>query len=196
MWGCGPWGPDGMGCPAERPLSGDACTLPNQYCTYGGYCGVEVGPDMLCQNGYWRQAGQNGSCTIRQCGSAGAMACGGPTGATCGPSEWCSFPDGSCGAGNEQGQCRLFVSIDNPQCGTSPVCGCDGRAYCAAWAAHLGGTDTSNSQSCIGDGGNAATCLTDADCQTGLKCCASSGHPQTPMICKPVATGGGCPLVP
>jgi hypothetical protein len=57
-----------MGCPAERPFSGDACSVPNQECSYGGYCGVEVGPTMLCQEGYWRQAGQIGSCNIPQCG--------------------------------------------------------------------------------------------------------------------------------
>src|SRR5260370_24769567 len=68
MWGCGSWAPGGVGCPADRPLSGDACSVPNQECSYGGYCGVEVGPTMLCQNGYWREAGQIGACLIPQGG--------------------------------------------------------------------------------------------------------------------------------
>ena len=71
MWGCGPWASTGMGCPAERPLSGDACSVPSEECSYGGYCGVEVGPTMLCQDGYWRQAGQIGACIIPQCGVPG-----------------------------------------------------------------------------------------------------------------------------
>jgi hypothetical protein len=67
MWGCGTWAPGGTGCPSERPLSGDACDVPNQECSYDGYCGVEIGPNMVCQDGYWQATGLAGSCIIPQC---------------------------------------------------------------------------------------------------------------------------------
>jgi len=88
----------------------------------------------------------------------GGKGCGGSTGEGCGPMEWCSFSRGDCGADNHPGQCRPLEQGNGDDC-TSPVCGCDGRAYCNAWAAHRMGSDTSGSKSCItGNGDLGAAC--------------------------------------
>jgi hypothetical protein len=69
MWVCRKWGPTQDGCPAVSPLSGDACGMPNQSCSYGGFCRLSVGPDMICDGGYWKEGfGLTGSCLIPQCG--------------------------------------------------------------------------------------------------------------------------------
>jgi hypothetical protein len=69
MWACRKWGPSGDGCPPDSPLSGDACGMPNQMCSYGGFCGISVGPSVVCENGYWRQGGITGSCLLPKCGA-------------------------------------------------------------------------------------------------------------------------------
>jgi len=69
MWTCRKWGPDDQTCPSEPPLGGDACTMTNKQCSYGGFCGVSVGPSMMCEDGYWRRGGPTGSCLLRTCGA-------------------------------------------------------------------------------------------------------------------------------
>jgi hypothetical protein len=129
-------------------------------------------------------------------GSGDGRACSDVTGAQCGSMAWCSFSGGTCGAGNQQGQCRQVESGNGTNC-ASPVCGCNGNAYCNEWAAHMHGTDTTGSKSCVpGDGGDTAPCLVDTDCQTGFKCCQVSGASDSRLLCKQVAAGQGCPLVP
>jgi hypothetical protein len=69
MWACRQWGPSEDGCPPDPPLSGDACSMPSQQCSYGGFCRLSVGPTMICEDGYWRQGGGlTGSCIILACG--------------------------------------------------------------------------------------------------------------------------------
>ena len=68
-WACRKWGPSEMGCPADPPLSGDACPILDQQCSYGGFCGPRVGPSMRCEDGFWRQGGPTGSCRLLTCGS-------------------------------------------------------------------------------------------------------------------------------
>jgi hypothetical protein len=66
--------------------------------------------------------------------------CGGFTGATCSPDEYCDYPDGGlCGAADASGTCYPRPSV----CDTTyaPVCGCDGRTYSNACTAHGAGTD-------------------------------------------------------
>src|SRR5439155_27324455 len=101
-----------------------------------------------------------------------------------GPMQWCSFPRGDCGAGNQAGQCRTVEDANAVGC-TTPICGCDGRAYCNAWAAHVAATDTTDSKSCVaGNGAVGAACWADADCQNGFKCCRASGGAGTALVCK------------
>jgi hypothetical protein len=122
MWGCGTWAPGGAGCPSERPLSGDACDVSNQECSYGGYCGVEIGPNMVCQDGYWRATGLAGSCSIPQCSVPETQAVDGGTGDGEADAEGgldCGWIDD---AGEHSGPC--------PQGGTCCHGGAVGRFYC------------------------------------------------------------------
>ncbi len=40
--------------------------MPNQYCSYGGNCGSQIEPDMVCQDGYWQRTSENEAC-LPQC---------------------------------------------------------------------------------------------------------------------------------
>jgi hypothetical protein len=69
MWACRAWGPDEADCPPDPPLTGDACAVPDQMCSYGLQCLFEVGPTMICRGGYWSAGGLAGSCIIASCNS-------------------------------------------------------------------------------------------------------------------------------
>jgi hypothetical protein len=66
-----------------------------------------------------RQSGGN-------CPFAGSM-CSGSGSGVCGRSQFCQFPDGTCGASAGSGQCvQVPLTCDAV---ASPVCGCDGKTY-------------------------------------------------------------------
>ena len=170
MWGCGPWAPTGMGCPGERPLSGDACSVPNEECSYGGYCGVEVGPNMLCQDGYWRLVGNTGSCLIPQCGvperdaSDGGGADVGPDAPA--PPEYHRVDDSQCAAPRPSGGCTL-TSADG-----GPLGPCASDLDCQDGG--VGGRCTSGLSGC-----RCAydECQSDSDCGMGMLCvCHDSAY--------------------
>ena len=120
-------------------------------------------------------------------------ACGGIAGLTCGLDEFCDFGTGQCGAGDQQGQCALAGGAVCPQ---QPVCGCDGKTYSSACAAHDNGVDTMSTTSCIpGNGGAGAPCGHDIDCMSGYKCCMTGGTAGAPSACRDVGTGS-CPAFP
>ena len=135
-------------------------------------------------------------------GSGGAMgdggtgkACGGLAGLKCSPGGWCDYPGDTCGQGDQLGQCKQSEG-NTRNCG-EVVCGCDGHAYPNACAAHIRGSDTSNTKSCIpGNGGDNAPCGKDSDCQTGFKCCTGGGALGSPLVCKQVPAGYNCPALP
>jgi hypothetical protein len=122
--------------------------------------------------------------------------CGGIAGRACQTSEWCDFSSGSCGAGDQQGQCRAQETCSVVDC-SNVVCGCDGHSYCNACLAHLRGFDTTDSRSCIpGNGGAGIPCAADTDCQTGFKCCRACGAGDCPIACTQVVAGAQCPALP
>ena len=128
-------------------------------------------------------------------GGTGAV-CGGLLGLTCSATQWCDFPGGTCGAGDQQGQCKPPETCTPTDC-SNVVCGCDGNSYCNACLAHLRGLDTTDSRSCIpGNGGAGVPCAADTDCRTGFKCCRACGAGDCPIACTQVATGGQCPALP
>lgn len=125
-------------------------------------------------------------------GGAGTV-CGGIAGLTCGLGEFCDFGNGQCGAGDQQGQC---APAGGAICAQQPVCGCDGRTYVSACAAHDNGVDTMSTTSCIpGNGGTGAPCGHDSDCMSGYKCCVTGGTVGSPIACRDVGTGS-CPALP
>ncbi len=145
MWSCNPWGPAGTGCPAERPLIGDACSVPNQYCSYGGHCGAGIDPDMVCQFGYWQQASDNGVC-LPQCSvpemdaSDGVVAdascdVGGPSTVTSCPSLAPVCPCGCRAAAQPQLYDRARGCLEPPSAEVN-VCTSDGvsQAVLGCWA--------------------------------------------------------------
>jgi hypothetical protein len=70
MWACRRWSDGGDGCPAVSPLAGTACSVADQFCYYGGFCGIGVGNNYKCTGGYWRvEPGPAGSCGLRVCGA-------------------------------------------------------------------------------------------------------------------------------
>jgi hypothetical protein len=70
IWLCLEWNVGGDGCPITPPLSGTACiTAPLLGCMYSNSCGLSVGDDYQCTEGFWRNTGQDhgGLCAIRTC---------------------------------------------------------------------------------------------------------------------------------
>jgi hypothetical protein len=161
--------------------------------TGGGAGGADAGAGGAGGAGGGGTGGAGGGA-----GGAGGNAgrCGGLAALTCSALEWCDFPNGDCGTGDQFGMCQPFDSTCTTDCST-PVCGCDGKAYCSACQAHaFGRVDTRTGRACIPGNGTAGTpCGVDGDCSSGLKCCHSCGAFGCPLACTQV-TAGNCPALP
>jgi len=71
-WHCRAWDDPSVGasCPAERPLIGTACTVPEgTVCFYDACCGgPSLGPSVQCTGGAWGEyASGECSCTVAFC---------------------------------------------------------------------------------------------------------------------------------
>lgn len=88
------------------------------------------------------------------CGTT-STGCGGFTGATCGASEWCDYPEGAfCGAADAGGACR--PRPDACPDIWAPVCGCNGVTYSNECDAQSAGQDVASP----------GECTTGTDCRT------------------------------
>jgi hypothetical protein len=168
-----------------------------------GACGSTMGdgrgPDGGSTGGQGGAKGGGGATDAGTGGAAGAgggavTICGGITGAECDALSWCDFTPDSCGAGDQQGVCRAR-NATGFDC-AAVVCGCDGKTYMSACAAHQEGLDVMDSLSCIaGNGGLGAPCAKDGDCAVGYKCCGG-GALGTPIACLQVPANQACPAFP
>ncbi len=75
--------------------------------------------------------------------------CGGFAGLTCGPTEYCDFPDGSfCGGDDSTGVC-VPRPTECPEPGGVTVCGCDGNEYLGECSANFAGIDVEAIGPCV-----------------------------------------------
>src|SRR6185295_19057091 len=81
-------------------------------------------------------------------GSGGGTNCGGLRGDRCAADSFCDYEaNAQCGAADQTGVCRPRGGPCPPDC--PGVCGCDGKFYCSACAAHQAGFDDSADRSCL-----------------------------------------------
>jgi hypothetical protein len=83
----------------------------------------------------------------RDAGNSAVM-CGGLTGLQCDDTDYCDWPDESCGGGDGIGECKRRPA----DCGTpedDPVCGCNGRPYNNPCEAAMAGEDVGGPENCV-----------------------------------------------
>jgi len=124
-------------CPA--PGSAGKCTAAPGGCTaiYQPVCGCDGATYGNSCDAHMKHA------TIAAdgpCPSPPTKICGGFPGTPCAPNEYCDFGTGfPCGGADNTGICKVRPEICSPIAGTD--CGCDGKTYESACAAHANGTD-------------------------------------------------------
>lgn len=101
-------------------------------------------------------------------GSGGAAVCGGLSGATCGPDEYCDFPMDDCGATDATGECKPRPEACDKV--YTPVCTCAGTVAGNDCEAYSGGQDLSITGGCAAPEGmfacGAGFCVADTQyCQ-------------------------------
>jgi hypothetical protein len=126
-------------------------------------------------------------------GSAGTP-CGGFTGATCPPDQYCDFPDNLCGAADGSGVCtpKPTGCSDIYQ----PTCGCDGQVHPSPCDAASAGSDQNDLGGCMPPPGMFA--CGSQFCMLGSYYCemdtSDVGSTPSTFACKPVPDAcGGTP---
>jgi hypothetical protein len=74
------------------------------------------------------------------------LLCGGLAGIMCEDTHYCDWPDDSCGAIDQMGECKPRPAECEPD--GEPACACDGSTYDSACAAAMAGSDVSGADSC------------------------------------------------
>lgn len=74
--------------------------------------------------------------------------CGGIAGVPCDAGEFCKFPDGECGAGDQSGECMTLPEVCLEV--FAPVCGCDGTTYGNECEASAAGVSVQTQGQCSG----------------------------------------------
>jgi hypothetical protein len=97
------------------------------------------------------------------------LGCGGSSGATCPPGDYCDFGDGTCPAPGSSGRC-IPLPGGCPDI-YAPVCGCDGVTYPNACDAHAHGMTIASTGACaIPPGGKSCGGFVGATCDPGEYC--------------------------
>ena len=126
----------GSGTCASRPSGCPDVWKPVCGCnkvTYGNACdAASAGMNIASE----------GECTTT------TKSCGGFVGAKCGSDEWCNTDEtiGVCGGVEGAGTCEKRPSTCDLL--YDPVCGCDGKTYGNACAAHMAGVDSAKKGTC------------------------------------------------
>jgi hypothetical protein len=133
-----------------------------------------------------------GGATVSSQPDAAPIACGGLGGITCPATQYCDYPDDSCGAADGTGVC-----VDLPgSCPkiAMPSCGCDGTVYGNACMAAQAGVDVSALGGCAAAPGMFA--CGPGFCDLATQYCLDSASVYT---CQPLPTGCGtapaCPCL-
>jgi hypothetical protein len=209
-------GPDGYD-PCAGKSCGDACTLcaPGdadcietaviKACDAGGVCGVAQSDQCGWQctyGGATHQAGESfpsedgcNTCSCLEDGSvacteiACASECGGIAGIPCAAGEYCNYPGGTCGAGDDLGSCETIPQACDAI--FDPVCGCDDITYGNACEAAVAGVSVVHAGACdaLACGGlGGETCAVGAYCRNPDGTCDVDDQGGT---CEPIPQG--CP---
>jgi hypothetical protein len=71
QWQCATWASPSAGCPTQSPRLGSGCSPDGVSCEYQSICSISLGPNVICENGYWEIDNSHvvaGSCAILLCG--------------------------------------------------------------------------------------------------------------------------------
>jgi hypothetical protein len=90
--------------------------------TYGNDCEAGLNGVSVASTGACPLIG-----TDAGTGDPGGSTCGGLLGKQCATGQFCNFPNGTCGSGDQTGTCEARPQICYDI--AKPVCGCDGKTY-------------------------------------------------------------------
>jgi hypothetical protein len=107
--------------------------------------------------------------SLGECDAPEGTICGGLTGASCGPREFCDFAIGDqCGAADQTGTCAPIP--DACDAIFDPVCGCDDETYSSACVANAAGVSVASEGECQPSAGGTCGGLLGADCAEAEFC--------------------------
>jgi hypothetical protein len=164
--------------------------------TLGG-CG---GVDVLCDPGPCGTGGSSsssasatGASATSSTGASGGAMCGGLGNIQCCPTEFCDFPDDTCGAADGGGTCKPRTTTC-PEI-FSPTCACDGKVYGNPCEANAAGADVNDNGNCPAPMGKFG--CGSSFCDTGISYCrrltSDVGGEPSSFECKTLPPSCGLP---